>query len=119
MKVEVVGFDGMITRLEIPSQEEINSFVQQMQPVVESFLQGDKIDMKEVSDGQVVTDKPLCHLCGRLIEGDELYCYGCRAFICEGHPQTPWGRHQPQEHDSTGPEFFEELGEAVETVGQA
>jgi hypothetical protein len=113
MKVQVIGFDGASSEIEVPSQQEITEFMAQLQPVMDSFLQGDQIDLKEVSDGQVVTDKPRCHLCDRLIEDDESYCYGCRTFICEGHPQTPWGRHQPQEHDSTGPEFFEELGDPV------
>lgn len=49
--------------------------------------------------GTVLTDRPYCFLCDTLIEDDDSYCYGCRVFICAEHPQTPWGRHEPEAHD--------------------
>lgn len=51
------------------------------------------------SVGTVLTDRPKCFLCENVIEGDDSYCYGCRVFVCTEHPQTPWGRHEPEAHD--------------------
>jgi hypothetical protein len=49
------------------------------------------------------SDEPLdppCFLCENPIKlTDDQYCFGCRTFICPEHPQTPWGPHEPDDHD--------------------
>lgn len=44
-----------------------------------------------------------CRLCGEDIEDVEgMWCFGCKSFICDDHPQSPWGRHDPEAHDTDG-----------------
>jgi hypothetical protein len=50
-------------------------------------------------------DEVKCKLCGEPIKEYEEYvegsfCFGCKAFICEDHPQSPWGKHLPGAHDA-------------------
>jgi hypothetical protein len=51
-------------------------------------------------------DNAECRLCGEPIKDyvEGSWCFGCGSFICENHPQNPWGSHNPEAHDSTGPE---------------
>jgi hypothetical protein len=45
-----------------------------------------------------------CKLCGNEIKNTEdSWCYGCKAFICEDHPNNDvWGGHNPEDHDRNG-----------------
>lgn len=52
----------------------------------------------EAPQGGPVADSE-CFLCGSGIFEDGLFCFGCRTYICSQHPQTPWGRHKPEDHD--------------------
>jgi hypothetical protein len=50
----------------------------------------------------VAKDEPgvVCFLCGEeIVNPEDLYCFGCRTYICPDHIQTPWGRHKPEAHD--------------------
>jgi len=43
-----------------------------------------------------------CKLCGADIgenETSQLWCYGCRSYICDDHIFSPWGNHLPEDHD--------------------
>lgn len=49
--------------------------------------------------------EPECKLCGELIaDVPGEWCFGCKAFICENHWNSPWGAHEPKAHDGTGDE---------------
>ena len=44
-----------------------------------------------------------CKLCGELIaDVPGEWCFGCKSFICEHHPNNPWGGHNPSDHDRVG-----------------
>lgn len=41
-----------------------------------------------------------CYLCQRAVDDvDEFLCAGCGQVICDFHPEDPWGRHRPEDHD--------------------
>ena len=43
-----------------------------------------------------------CKLCSADIgenEASDLWCYGCKSYICGDHIFSPWGGHQPEDHD--------------------
>jgi hypothetical protein len=45
----------------------------------------------------------VCKLCGDPItDYVGMWCFGCRAYVCDDHPQTIWGEHNPEDHDKTG-----------------
>jgi hypothetical protein len=77
-------------------------------PINEFSIDPELVPIEEDADEEVddeVDDAPppQCFLCGKDIADvefcQEAYCYGCRTFICEDHPQNPWGRHRPEAHD--------------------
>lgn len=43
--------------------------------------------------------KPRCALCDRDCTDDD-YCSGCMAYVCDAHPGTPMGEHEPGAHDA-------------------
>jgi hypothetical protein len=51
-----------------------------------------------------------CKLCGEpikeYVEGS--WCFGCKAFICDNHPQRPWGKHLPEAHDAVDSDDYDE-----------
>ena len=39
-----------------------------------------------------------CILCGASCKPEE-FCHGCQHHICNAHGDSPWGNHEPEEHD--------------------
>jgi len=52
----------------------------------------------------VMSELMACYLCDAECDIDD-WCFGCRHFICDDHPETLVGGHDPREHDGEGEEI--------------
>lgn len=61
-------------------------------------------------------DNPTCYFCKVPVEGDEEYCYGCGAYICDNCDDyaQALGAHTPEEHIDDG-EYSDEDDDEDET----
>jgi len=41
-----------------------------------------------------------CFLCKDQTEGSVEWCYGCKHYICDHHPNDVFGGHKASEHNS-------------------
>lgn len=47
------------------------------------------------------SNEPICGLCNDVItdKAENLWCYGCKHYVCEKHQDEAWGSHSVFEHD--------------------
>lgn len=44
-------------------------------------------------------DEVKCKLCEEPVDVAD-FCFGCKSYVCDKHWQSPWGNHNPKDHDA-------------------